>query len=514
MSNFAIIRVERLKTMGNVKASALHTFREIETGNAISEKFADNEFVGAKDAEGVYQAVSARIDKIEKKDKQATRCLEFFISASPEQFAENGALHDQESQQRFFDESLNFIKNKHGAENVVFHAIHRDEKSPHMVVYAVPVVHREAHTRKRSVGVKGGGRTLKEEFVPAANELSAKAYYHCPAALALLQDEYHAGVGMEFGLDRGISRVAGRSHKKTSVYYAEKDAELEARAGALEVRESDVTMNFAKIDRHWEVLERDKSRLADELEAVAAQKQNLDALAANLANGQQLLTLDREKFAQDEKDLAKRLSALNDREAALKAGLADLTKRQGEMDLRGSQLDQREAGIADDMKHLERVSRGQENTKAGLDQRKADMDALEVERSTKIAAVKDSLQQREDKLTVLAESIQAKQEKYKTEVIEPFYEQRTAFRTVTQGHTPEQIAGALTVIETTKKKGIDMEHLTQGDCVIILGKTWAEKKGIRTAEDMMKPASPEDAAWARRVGLPKPKPEQTQGVKR
>lgn len=304
MNSFGIFRVERLKTMGNVKSSGLHSFREIAVDNADSEKKADNYFPDLDSSEKLYLAVSSRISELDRKDKQACRCLEFFVGASPEQFLENGKLHDLSTRKQYFDSALDFIKNKHGAENVVCSVIHNDEKSPHMIVYAVPVVRREAHTRKRSVAVKaseGGGRREYTEQVPALNELSAKAYYHCPAALSKLQDDFYAGVSKSFDLDRGISRVEGRKHKKTSVYYAEKNAELDAKAAELSLREEDVVANFAKIDRHWEIIEDDKLRLA--------------------------------------------------------ALLVD--------------LDQREAALADGLKHLERISRGLENTKAGLDQREA-----------------------------------------------------------------------------------------------------------------------------------------------
>lgn len=357
MSNFAIIRVERLKTMGNVKASALHTFREIETGNAISEKFDDNEFVGAKDAEGVYQAVFARIDKIEKKDKQATRCLEFFISASPEQFAENGALHDQESQKRFFDESLNFIKNKHGAENVVFHAIHRDEKSPHMVVYAVPVVHREAHTRKRSVGVKGGGRTLKEEFVPAANELSAKAYYHCPAALSLLQDDFHAGVGKGFGLDRGISRVQALKNKRPAKWYAEQQALLDARTAAIALKEKELEALRAELKRREDDLAADQVVLSYEQGALLGERKRLTAELHNRG-----LELDQErdrlaavKIELDSKEIAlsDKGAALDQREDNLFAQVQAVTLKETSLSMKETDLRILQGAIATDMKNLE-----------------------------------------------------------------------------------------------------------------------------------------------------------------
>lgn len=53
--------------------------------------------------------------------------------------------------------------------------------------------------------------------------------------------------------------------------------------------------------------------------------------------------------------------------------------------------------------------------------------------------------------------------------------------------------------------------LTVGDCVVILGKPWAEEHGIRTAEDMQRQAPPEWAAEAKRAVKAQ---KQKQGVSR
>ena len=53
-----------------------------------------------------------------------------------------------------------------------------------------------------------------------------------------------------------------------------------------------------------------------------------------------------------------------------------------------------------------------------------------------------------------------------------------------------------------------MTKLTAGDCVAVLGRQWAESQGIRTSEDMAKPATSEQqklAEWA--VNATKPKTE-------
>ena len=355
---FQIIRVERLKTMGNVKSSALHTFREIPTENAISDKTAKNVIVGPKTADGVYQAVFERIAQLDKKDKQATRCLEFVVTASPEDFAEDGALSSRSVQMRYFQNSLDFLRKKHGRENVVCAAVHQDEKTPHMAVYVVPVVDREARQRKRSVNVKGGGRTTIIEDVPAQAELSAKAYYHCPAALAQLQDDFHAGVSRSFGLERGVSRIKGLRHKRPAEWYAEQQTGLNVAANRLATREEDITWNFDKLDQHWKMLEADKARLAPEkarLDAfvndLAVQKRNLDSLGGALAADRRRLDLDRQRLDQEAVELAKRIAEsyrLKDSLADQKAAL-DMEEQEGgvKVAMALELLKEREKGLDD-----------------------------------------------------------------------------------------------------------------------------------------------------------------------
>ena len=53
-----------------------------------------------------------------------------------------------------------------------------------------------------------------------------------------------------------------------------------------------------------------------------------------------------------------------------------------------------------------------------------------------------------------------------------------------------------------------MSKLTAGDCVVILGRQWAESEGIRTAADRAKPATKEQqnlAEWTVNVTKPKTK---------
>lgn len=273
MPNFTIIRVAKLKTFGNIAASAQHTFRERPTHNADPSKQCFNYSEGAKSADEVVQGIKDRLAQIDVKDKQAAPCIEYLVTASPEMF-EPGKKLDDVGGYFYFQDSLEWIRRKHGAENVVSAVVHDDETTPHMVVYVVPVVQREATTRKRSVGVKGGGRELKEFPVPARSELSAKHYFGDRMKLIQLQTDFWKEVGEKYGLKRGVHRGVEDErvgHQTIKEWYgkglARAQEEIEALRANLEARE-------AKLNR-WEAeFEEKKARnntiIKKQKEAMAA----------------------------------------------------------------------------------------------------------------------------------------------------------------------------------------------------------------------------------------------------
>ena len=204
MKNFAIIRVAKLKTFGAISASAQHCFRERPTPNADTAK--KNIKIGAATSEAVIAAIRERVAAVDRADKQAVPCLEYVVASSTEQ------------PMAYFMDSLNWLKQRHGAENVVSATLHDDETTRHMTVYVVPVVEVAETTRKRSVNKQGGGREVKTEVVPAHTLLSAKHFTGGREVLSQLQSDFADHVGRRHGLDRGVKRdKAGPQVKHQSV---------------------------------------------------------------------------------------------------------------------------------------------------------------------------------------------------------------------------------------------------------------------------------------------------------
>ena len=115
--------------------------------------------------------------------------VEFLVTASPEVMKEK----TREAQDSYFADALKYLQDKHGAENVVFAGVHRDETTPHMYAYVVPIDER--------------------------GKLNCRHFYGAKNALSELQSDFHAKVGEVHGLDRGIKGSKAR-HTSIQEYYA------------------------------------------------------------------------------------------------------------------------------------------------------------------------------------------------------------------------------------------------------------------------------------------------------
>jgi hypothetical protein len=167
---YAILRTAKLKSMGGIGGSLAHTYRTRETPNADAQRNHLNEHYGPGDPEAIREAIRARLP--DKRRKDAVLCLEYFVGASPEFFQgkQDGA--------GYFAAAVDWLERRHGAENVVAWSVHRDETSPHLVAYVVPL--------------------------DEAGKLNAKRFTGGKAVLSRMQTDFAEACGRPFGLQRGI----------------------------------------------------------------------------------------------------------------------------------------------------------------------------------------------------------------------------------------------------------------------------------------------------------------------
>lgn len=187
MAEYAILRVKKLKSEVTILGSMRHTFREQPTPNADPEKLTSNTLITATSTASGMQEFRSRLP--EKVRKNAVLALEYLITASPEIMA--GKSRDE--QDRYLKDSLDWLKEKHGADNVFCAAIHRDETTPHLVAYVVP----------------------KDEN----GKLNCRKFLGERGALRQMQSDFADRVGRKHGLRRGIEGSKA-THQTVSRYYS------------------------------------------------------------------------------------------------------------------------------------------------------------------------------------------------------------------------------------------------------------------------------------------------------
>ncbi|MEX5538991.1 plasmid recombination protein, partial [Pseudomonas syringae] len=71
----------------------------------------------------------------QKVRKNGVLCIETLMTASPEW----QGWHNASKEAALFEKSKAWLVEKFGAENVIATSIHRDETTPHLVAYIVPL---------------------------------------------------------------------------------------------------------------------------------------------------------------------------------------------------------------------------------------------------------------------------------------------------------------------------------------------------------------------------------------
>lgn len=180
---FAILRTAKLKSFGEIGGSLSHNYRTRFTPNADSKRLEKNEN-DIKNCSEAMNAIKARLP--EKLRKNGVLCVEYLITASPDWEGWNTT-----KEKAFFDKSVEFLKAKHGAENVITTSIHRDETTPHLVAYVVPI---DSNGKLNARHFLGGKQKLSQMQTDFADEVQ------------------------KFGLDRGKTNSKAQ-HKTIQHYY-------------------------------------------------------------------------------------------------------------------------------------------------------------------------------------------------------------------------------------------------------------------------------------------------------
>lgn len=154
--SFAILRTAKLKSFGEIGGSLSHNYRTRFTANADKSRSHQNEHDVSRSTDAM-QMIKNRLPQ--KLRKNGVLCIEHLITASPEWQGWN----DKNAEAEFFEKSRKWLIDRYGSENVITTSIHRDETTPHLIAYVVPM----GDTGRLNARKWLGGRKLMSEMQTA-----------------------------------------------------------------------------------------------------------------------------------------------------------------------------------------------------------------------------------------------------------------------------------------------------------------------------------------------------------
>lgn len=137
-----------------------HSFREQDTPNADRARSAANKFVSAGSVNDAMSLYQERLNTVGKVRKNAVYAIEYMISASPAWFVGKNV----QEQNRYFQDALEWLRAQYGKENVVCAGVHRDETSPHLWAYVIPIKDGKLNARAFIGGNKNRLSELQTDF--------------------------------------------------------------------------------------------------------------------------------------------------------------------------------------------------------------------------------------------------------------------------------------------------------------------------------------------------------------
>ena len=227
--SFAILRTAKLKSFGEIGGSLSHNYRDRPTPNANPQQTPLNEH-SLQNAELVMNAIKDKLP--EKRRKDAVLCVEYLITASPDWVGWH-----KSDEQKYFDDAKRWLEDRHGKDNVIATTIHRDESTPHMIAYVVPLVD---------------------------GKLNAKKFLGGREKLSKMQTDFATNVGQSVGLVRGLEGSKSE-HQTIKKYYTNIDTAVKMLPDvSIDLPEKKLLESKESYEnRVFEVLDREISPLLD-----------------------------------------------------------------------------------------------------------------------------------------------------------------------------------------------------------------------------------------------------------
>lgn len=307
MAAYAIMRCKKLAKMGNVAASLKHAYRERETPNADASRTPDNDHWAAKSTDEAMGKLRELLP--EKRRKDAVLAVEYVMTASPDWWKSAS----QEQQAAFFDKAHKWLADKYGADRIITASIHRDETSPHMTAFVVPLTQDGRLSAKEFIGNKAQMTRDQTTFAAAVRDLGLErgiegskarhtriqAFYealerppvgHITISSEAVQPRTYKpeGIMERIGVSKRVETSDAVAERLTKAVRKGYDPALQAAAGAREMAQ--------KAKQAQETARDLRDRLKPVLDALGPLNRDMQAKAAAIikAVGEKLLSEQRE----------------------------------------------------------------------------------------------------------------------------------------------------------------------------------------------------------------------------
>ena len=248
LNRYGILRTAKIKTRGELKRSLKHGFREQDTPNAASELTPNNTYIGGNSSAEVMQHFNERLATQANIRKNAVLGIEYLVTTSSEVINNS----TREAQDSYFNAALDWLKEKHGSENVIHAGIHRDEKTPHMYVFVVPIDDK--------------GKLNCRHFLGGSKNV-----------LSDLQTEFHEKVCKKFDLERGIKGSKAK-HNRIMDYYKNLNNNEGLSVSPTDIDTTPMAIKKGLIMTTYETPKQAEARVVDGLKA--KMQRGIDAIKA------------------------------------------------------------------------------------------------------------------------------------------------------------------------------------------------------------------------------------------
>ena len=163
MAQYAIIRMEKFQ-ISDVQGIQKHNQRQGKSKSNLDIDYERSHlnYDLLNDQNLQYErTIKAEIGERVKRKPRANSVVlsEFLVTASPEYMKSLSA----EEQKRYFDRSLDFIRERYGAQNTLYAVVHHDEANPHMHVGVLPIT-KDSRLSAKDIYNRTELQKLQKEF--------------------------------------------------------------------------------------------------------------------------------------------------------------------------------------------------------------------------------------------------------------------------------------------------------------------------------------------------------------